>query len=90
MSCRALRFDGADSDFMYFSTASRTRKKLRHTLTVDKRSGICRCSCEDAVCRKKKGDVLDPNALEVCAHQKALLEAFSRIINEGIETAVAA
>lgn len=88
---RRIQFDGADPDFMYFSTPSWTRgSRIIHHLTVCKRSGVASCTCENAYFQKRKGDVLDPESDGPCKHVRRLLQTFARIITERIETAVAA
>lgn len=66
---RLITFDGADSDFQYFSTPSWSRpdSEIIHEIVIDKRSGEIRCTCEDAVCRGKRGDVI-LKAAHVCKH----------------------
>lgn len=71
---RLLRMDGADADFIWFSTDSWTRPGvgLEHTIAICKRTGVISCTCEDAVCRKKRGDLLDPT-LPRCKHAVAVV-----------------
>jgi len=53
-----FRFDGADSDFIYFTTFSRSRVGVEHTVVICKRTGILSCTCEDCSFRKKKFSIL--------------------------------
>lgn len=69
---RLIRFDGADADFMYFSIPSATRPDLRHDMVICKQSGIGSCTCEDASFRKKRWDVLGPEAQDLCRHLRSL------------------
>lgn len=77
---RLITFDGADDTYQYFSTPSWTRgSDLTHTITIDKKSGEIRCSCEDAVCRGKRGDVL-LKATHVCKHVHELQRYIKSIL----------
>lgn len=61
---RLLRCDGADNDFFYFSTPSWTRgNQIEHTITIDRHTGIIRCTCEDATYRCKSDLITQPERL---------------------------
>ena len=79
---RRIRFDGADADYIYFATPSwsRPRSDIEHTITICKRTGEIRCTCEDAKCRRKRGDVQDLDGTNGCKHQRSLLSNYRRLI----------
>jgi len=89
---RRIRFDGADSDFMYFSTPSWSRfdVRIRHELHVDKRDGRIGCSCEDAAYRKRFGNLVPTGNENPCKHATKLAQTCQRIISEGLTQAIAA
>ena len=72
-----LWFDGADSDFIYFSVRSRSRgggsEPLRHTVTICKRTGFISCLCEDSQfrCKTSRIDDASPN---LCYHSRAIMQ----------------
>ena len=79
---RRIRCDGADPDYIWFSTPSwsRPRSAIVHTITIDKRKGWVRCSCEDATCRKKKAYLMDVEAPTGCKHIRSLLTHYRSLI----------
>lgn len=81
---RRIRCDGADSDYIWFSTPSWTRPNsdIRHTITIDKRSGWVRCGCEDAKFCKKKAYLLDFDAPTGCKHIKSLLSNYRSLLED--------
>lgn len=85
---RLITFDGADDTYQYFSTPSWSRpdSDLVHTITIDKASGEIRCTCEDAVCRGKRGDVL-LKATHTCKHVTELQRFIKTIIGAAKEAA---
>lgn len=84
---RRIRFDGADSDWIYFSTPSWSRPKSDtvHTIVVCKRTGEIRCTCEDAEYRRKVGDILEPTGTNCCKHGRSLLDNYRRILENETE-----
>lgn len=79
LQTRRIRIDGNDSDYMYFSTKSWSRpgSDIRHELTIDKRTGQIKCTCENATYRpeRRTADLLDPTTGQVtaCKHIQCLL-----------------
>lgn len=77
-----IRMDGADPDFVYFSTYSWSRPwaDIRHDIVVDRRDWTISCSCEDSTYRGRVGELLgkgpndQPNA---CKHQRELVRWFA-------------
>ena len=76
----AIRFVGADSDFIYFVAASASRKGLEHSVSVSKRDGIITCTCEDAMYRTKFGDVMDLNHPWKCRHVSRLCHTLGAVL----------
>jgi len=87
MHSRRIRFDGADHDEMQFSTPSWSRPKseIRHTITINKRTGDVRCTCEDAVYRMQHAGFMDENEQQGCKHIRKLLATTNRIRREQLE-----
>lgn len=72
---RDFQFDGADSDFIYFTARSRSEEEgPTHTVTICKRTGIISCTCKDCMFRKKKYSILNPLA-QRCWHQRRILQS---------------
>jgi hypothetical protein len=90
MSTRAIRFHGADDSYLYFSVLSFSGTGERYEMNVSKQDGSIKCSCADATCRKKVGDILDRESGVACKHVRRLLGSFERILSEGIEVAISA
>lgn len=58
---------------------SRTRAGRTHQVSVDRKTGIMYCTCEDALYRKNKlfPDLLSPET-EMCEHMRRLRQAYRR------------
>lgn len=71
-----LSFDGACSDFLYFSALSRSRgggaEPLVHTVVICKRSAVISCTCEDSTYRSKKAPIDSANP-DLCYHSHQIL-----------------
>ncbi len=67
-----IRFDGADSEYLYFSTASMSMTGIRYTITIRKSDGYMECDCMGASCHKYKGKLGD-NVCR-CKHQISLIK----------------
>lgn len=91
---RRIRFDGACSDWIYFSTPSWTRgSRIRHDIRVCKRTGTITCTCESLTYRGrylKHGNILELDTGNGCKHVRAVMETFQRILKENIECAISA
>lgn len=78
-----LWFDGADSDFIYFSVRSRSRggggEPLRHTVAICKRTGFISCLCEDHLYRCKGSRIDDPNPY-LCYHCRAIMQWAGQLV----------
>lgn len=72
---RLIRFDGADSDYWYWSTRSWTNPAATedYTMSLDRRSGFWHCTCMDAVCRCKT-DLVTAKEPRVCKHVRAVIQ----------------
>lgn len=78
---RAVYPIGEDSDCFTWATRSwsgtidpNTGEVLIYELRVCRRTGDMRCSCMDAVCRLKVGNVLDMDSSYVCKHLRSLVK----------------
>ncbi len=71
-----MSFDGACSDFIYFSALSRSRgggaDPLRHTVAICKRTGFISCTCEDSSYRTKTARI-DERDPRLCWHSRQIL-----------------
>ncbi len=81
---RLVTLVGSDPDFLYFTTPSWSREGVEFDITIDKRTGEVRCTCEDAQCRKKRPDLLEllkpDHQEEVCKHVRGLLLAYGGLL----------
>ena len=73
-----VRWDGSDSDYMWFSVPSFTDHENEYTLTIDKASGWIKCECMDAVCRRKGTPLIGAKREELCKHGRVLLAAIEK------------
>ena len=89
MATRRIRQTGADSDFLYFATPSwtRPRTKIEHDLAICKRTGRASCTCEDAMYRRKSGNLLPTGKENPCKHVAKLLDVCRRAIQRAGVTA---
>lgn len=67
-----IKFDGADADFIWFSTHSWTGGPDDYTIAICKRTGIVSCTCMDASCRRKR-DLITAEQPRICKHAQAVL-----------------
>ena len=82
---RLIRFDGADNDYIYFSTPSWTTKGVEYELTINKRDGEVLCQCLGSRCHKKSAnlvDLLEGKPTDTCKHCKVLVVAYQKLIAE--------
>ena len=76
-----IRLDGADSEFVYFSTYSWSRpwSDIRHEIIVDRRKWTIQCSCESATYRRQLGELLGKGPdqqTNACKHQREVIRWF--------------
>lgn len=75
-----IRFDGSDSDFLYFSTPSWSQRGVRYDIKVCKRSGFIACDCMDSTCRHKNPNLVPfisgKESERACKHQRLLRESY--------------
>lgn len=92
MATRRIRLVGSDSDFLHFATPSWTRPKatIEHNLAICKRTGHASCTCEDALYRRKSGNLIPTDKEQPCKHVVKLLDVCRRAIERESEQAVAA
>ena len=79
----AIRFDGSDADYLWFSTPSWSTRGRRYDITIDKRTGETKCSCADCVYRIKKAhlvDMLTKENVRQCKHCARLLAEYKEIL----------
>jgi len=67
-----IRLVGRDGDDILFSVKSFTRPEIIHEITFYGKEFVVKCSCEDAVCRRKVKDLLDDKS-QACKHVRSLL-----------------
>lgn len=82
-----IRFDGSDSDFFYFSTASWAVKNVRYGIHVCKRTGFIFCECQDSFFRHKHPSLvpfLERKPSErACKHQRLLRGCYFDLLEVG-------
>lgn len=77
-----LHFDGADSDYIWFSAPSWSGTNVEYTISIRKADGVIACTCLDAECRRKNGwRYDDPDAI-LCKHAAAVVAWIRRKLNE--------
>lgn len=85
MATRAIFQTGSDSDFLYFLTPSwsRPNTKVEHDLAICKRTGHVSCTCEDALYRRKSGNLMPTGKENPCKHATKLLDVCRHAIEAG-------
>lgn len=83
-----VRCNGADGDFIYFSTPSSSGAVNEdgspkwYDVNVGKRDGIITCTCPDAEYRAKFGLVNDPTRGHTCIHIRRCMAMLEKILEE--------
>lgn len=68
----AIRWDGGDSDFMYFSCDSESCPGVERSLTISKRTGELYCDCPGSVYHKYGHFRYDDWDAPGCRHARGL------------------